>query len=451
MKRALFLLTLILFLTFSSLNPARAIEGASLYLAPAQGTYFVGSTFDVSIFVNTNGKQINAVQVDLKFSPDKLQVVSPTAGSSFISIWIAQPSYSNTKGTISFQGGIPNPGISTSSGLVSTITFRAKVAGIAEISFLDSCKVLLNDAKGTNVLTSVNKGIYTIAIPPPEGPVVYSSTHPDQNKWYKNNSPAFNWEKSAGVTDFSYSIDNDPQGVPDNLGEGSKTSIAYTDLGDGIWYFHVKAKRGESWGGVSHFPVKIDTTPPADFSIEFESDYKSVEPIISFLTTDALSGMDHYEFKLIFISNSTETEETSFFTEVVSPYKIPKQKSGTYGVIVRAYDKTDNWRDAIEEITITGPTEKIKWFENLIEKGRSIYVLIIILAGLSGFGIFYFRAKKKQQKLKKEFSEVKESLKTLEVLRGRVKEIKDEKELSDNLKTAEGSVEKEIEDVDKYL
>lgn len=448
MKRVPFLLTLILFLIFSSLNPVRAIEGASLYLSPARGTYFVDSTFDISVFVNTGGKSVNAVQVDLKFPPDKLQVVSPTAGSSFISVWVAQPTYSNTKGTISFQGGAPSPGINTSSGLISTVTFRAKASGIAKISFSDFCKVLLNDAQGTNMLTSVNEGIYTIVMPPPEGPVIYSSTHPDQNKWYKNNNPAFNWEREEGVTDFSYSINNDPQGVPDNVSEGIETSTAYTDLADGIWYFHIKAKRADSWGGLSHFPIKIDITPPAEFSIKFESEQTNTEPIISFLTTDALSGIDHYEFKLIFISNSIETEETSFFTEVVSPYKIPKQKSGTYGVIVRAYDKAGNWRDAIETVEITGLLDKTRWLESIIEAGKSIYVFVIILAGLSSFGIFYFRTKKKQKRLRKEFAEVKKSVGvSFKVLKDDVKE----KELLDNLGTAEDFIDKEIEDVEKEL
>ncbi len=78
-------------------------EGASLYLSPSEGTFFVGSTFDVSIFVNTGKNDINTVQVDLKFDPKKVQVASPSAGKSFISIWISQPSYSNTEGTLSFR------------------------------------------------------------------------------------------------------------------------------------------------------------------------------------------------------------------------------------------------------------------------------------------------------------------------------------------------------------
>ena len=178
-------------------------EGASLYLSPSSGTFYVGSTFDVSILLNTGGQDINAVEVNLQFDPEKLQVARPTTGKSFIEIWISQPAYSNVRGRLSFIGGIPSPGINTSSGLVSTVTFRAIAPGKASISFLDSSGVYRNDAKGTNILDSVGRGEYEILIPPPEGPKVYSSTHPDQNKWYKNNNPTFSWEKEEDVTSLS--------------------------------------------------------------------------------------------------------------------------------------------------------------------------------------------------------------------------------------------------------
>ena len=100
-------------------------DNASLYLSPQSGTVFIGSTFDVSVFLNTNNNNVNAVKVDLKFDPTKLQVANPVAGKSFIAVWIAQPTFSNQEGTLTFQGGVPSPGINTSSGLVSTITFRA--------------------------------------------------------------------------------------------------------------------------------------------------------------------------------------------------------------------------------------------------------------------------------------------------------------------------------------
>jgi len=331
-------------------------EGASLYFSPNAGTFFVGSTFDVSIFVNTGGNDINAVRVDLKFDPKKLQIASPTTGRSFISVWIAQPAYSNIEGTASFKGGIPSPGINTSAGLVSTITFRAIAPGETAIYFSDSSEVLLNDGKGTNVLSSTGRGVYNIAIPPPEGPRVFSSTHSDQNKWYKNNNPTFSWEKEEGVTDFSYSINQDFSGVPDNISEGDQTSISYTDLEDGIWYFHIKAKKGGVWGGVSHYIVQIDATPPADFTIDFEPKLKSPvmtsqEPVVSFITTDSLSGIEHYELKTIDFGK-TKSGENGFFTEVISPYKLPILSIGEHEIVVRAFDAAGNWQDNSKRIDV---------------------------------------------------------------------------------------------------
>jgi len=359
--RKLFSIFTILILSFA-ITPSVKAEGASLYFSPTTGTFFVGSTFDVSIFLNTNDNNVNAVKVDLKFDPKKLQIAGPTAGKSFISVWVSQPTYSNTEGRASFQGGAPSPGINTSSGLVSTITFRAVNPGETSIAILSSSKVLLDDGKGTNILTSLGQGVYTLKIPPPEGPRVFSPTHSDQNKWYKNNNLSFSWEKEEGVSDFSYSIDNNFHGMPDNISEGDHISVSYSDLEDGIWYFHIKAKKGGYWGGVSHYLVQIDTTAPAAFSLVFEPSLKSPsitskEPIVSFITTDSLSGIDHFEIKTIDLQKAINGKDTGFFVEATSPYKLPTLDRGEHEVIVRAYDQAMNWQDASERIDVI-PVDK---------------------------------------------------------------------------------------------
>ena len=360
--------------------------GASLYFSPNSGTFYVGSTFDVSIFLNTGGENVNAVQADLKFDPTKLQIASPTAGKSFISVWVSQPTYSNIEGTASFQGGIPSPGINTSAGLISTITFRAIDPGETTILFSDSSRVLLDDGKGTDILTSRGRGVYTLRIPPPEGPKVFSSTHPDQNKWYKNNNPTFSWEKEEGVTDFSFSLDFDPQGIPDNISEGDGTSISFTGLEDGIWYFHVKAKKADVWGGTSHYLVRIDSTSPASFQIEVSPSPETSlsQPVVSFITTDALSGFDHFEIKVIDITPGREDREISFFIEAASPYKLPALEVGKYMIVVRAFDKAGNWRDESVKIKIIpkgiGLTrEGIYLFEIFLSWWLIILAVILIL------------------------------------------------------------------------
>lgn len=354
--KKIFVLCFILVLVFSFgfTAPAKSQRGnASIYFSPSTGVFRVGSTFDVSIFVNTGGNDVNALKIGLKFDPKKIQVASPVSGKSLVSVWVSQPSYSNIDGILTFQGGVPSPGFNTSSGLISTITFRAIAPGPVAISAQGDSHVFLNDGKGTDILGSTGRGIYELVLPPPEGPEAFSPTHPDQNKWYKNNNPTLKWEKE-GVTDFSYSIDNDFAGVPDNISEGSGNSVSFADLEDGIWYFHIKAKKGGVWGGISHLIIKVDSSPPAAFGLELEAGSASVisteNPIISFMTTDALSGIDHYELKTINLS-TVEPKDTDFFVEVTSSYRLSVH-GGTYKVLVRAFDRAGNWRDASEKITV---------------------------------------------------------------------------------------------------
>ena len=111
-QRSLFAVA-ILFGVAVIIFPAKSANaaGSSFYLSPATGNYIVGSTFTVTIYLNTSGQSVNAIEADLQFPAQKLQVVSPSSGVSLIQIWTDQPSYSNSNGTLTFQGAIPNPGI----------------------------------------------------------------------------------------------------------------------------------------------------------------------------------------------------------------------------------------------------------------------------------------------------------------------------------------------------
>lgn len=324
---------------------------ASIYLSPSQGTFEVGNTFAVSVFVNTGGQDINAVRLDLSFPADKLQIVDPTAGNSFISIWITQPTFSNVTGSATFEGGLPSPGINTSAGLITTITFRAKSPGSATISVLNSSRVLANDGAGTDLLTSFGQGSYNLVIPAPEGPIITSSTHGDQNRWYRNDDPVFEWilESSYSPIEYSWSFDQDPNGIPDDEPDGEQTTTHYENIQSGIWYFHVKARISGVWGQTSHYLIRIDTVAPAEFApiIEPNSTNPDIRRLISFVTSDQHSGIDHYEIK---IENLIDQESSyAFFVEATSPWQAPLLSYGKYRVVVRAYDKAGNWYD--------GPTE----------------------------------------------------------------------------------------------
>ena len=336
--------------------PSRAEAAASLYVSPTTGTFSVGSTFTVSILVNTGGQYINAVEANLRFPPDKLQVVSPTAGKSFIQIWVSQPTYSNSEGTMKFQGTVPTPGIQTEAGLISTVTFRVKSIGTAVLKITDGSKVLLNDGRGTDILGQTTDGIYYLVLPPPAGPTVTSRTNPDQEKWYNTKSVVFEWSAAADIQGYSYILNENPIDEPDDISEGVKTRVVYNNLADGTYYFHIKSLRQGAWGGTTDYIVKIDNTPPAAFKINFSpgSYTSNPRPIIDFTTTDVTSGIEHYELKIIPLDlplAQTEQANTPFFIETSPPYS-RNLGEGRYQVAIRAYDYAGNYYQSENKLTI---------------------------------------------------------------------------------------------------
>ncbi|MDO8520866.1 MAG: cohesin domain-containing protein [bacterium] len=345
-----------LFLVFLC-APLTTLAGA-LLLSPTSGTFTVGSTFDVQILLDTEGKSVNALDVDLRFPPDKLQLVSPNTSVSIISLWTSQPQFNNQTGRVRLQGGIPR-GINVDSALVATLTFRVKSVGNAILNFSDQSKVLLNDGLGTDDLRRQVNAVYTLQLPPPAGPVVVSETHPDQAVWYSNPNVILKWANIEPVQSYSYIFDEEPVSRPDDSGEGTRSSVIYKNVPDGKHYFHIKGLREGVWGGITHFGVKVDTDAPAEFPLEILPGKRTStrDVVVKFATTDTLSGLDHYELKIVSLRPQTSTEgnlgDQSLFIEAESPYIAPSLSVGPYDVFIRAHDKAGNYREIVERLTIT--------------------------------------------------------------------------------------------------
>lgn len=334
-------------------TPAQA-AGASLLFSPNSGSYYVGSTVDVALLLNTNSQAVNAIRADITFPADKLQVVNPSASTSFIKIWISQPSYSNTSGTLSFQGGLPSPGITTSNGIISTVTFRVVAPGPIQLTYKDSSQVLLNDGDGTNVLQTRGIAQFTATLPPPAGPDARSTTHEDPSRWYVSRNAGFSWTSVGGATGYSYIFDQKSNTIPDEKVDTTDTAVTVPADADGQWFFHIRAHT-VAWGGTTHVLVNIDSTPPATFAptVDTGAPAATVRPVVTFVTTDATSGIDHYEVRF---AAQQGTGETPFFVEQTSPYQLPELTPGDYEVIVRAFDKAGNSTDGTTQFTLAAPS-----------------------------------------------------------------------------------------------
>ncbi|HXV26864.1 MAG TPA: cohesin domain-containing protein [Candidatus Paceibacterota bacterium] len=328
-----------------------AVRAATLFVSPATGTFRPNDTFTVTVRTNTQGAAVNAAEGVLRFDPSRVFVTSVTTNGSIFNLNVQEPDYSNTDGTISFAGVILNPGYSGASGTLLTVTLRARTPGTATLNF-QSGAVLANDGQGTNVLTSMNGGTYTVlgeAAPTPAAspaatpspvrdsllPDVTSPTHPDPNRWYASNDPRFTWILPTGVDGVSWLIAPNSDGNPGNQLDGLVSEVSFTDQPDGATYFHIKFQRNGAFGPIAHFPFNVDTEPPLPFTVSRvgSGDETDPRPQLMFTTTDATSGVQSYRMRI---------GDGDWFDVPESPaerpFRMPVQAPGIHEVVVEAID-----------------------------------------------------------------------------------------------------------------
>lgn len=349
-------------------------EAATLYLIPQSQTIYQDDSFLVEARINTEGEEINAVEVGLAFPSDLLAVVDFSKGNSILTLWPQEPRIQEEE--ISFLGGIP--GGFKGEGSLAKITFLGKEIGKSEINFKESSKVLLNDGKGTPAELNFLEGNYEIIKKPENLPQISSRSHPDENKWYNNSTLHLRWDLVEGA-EYSYLLSKDPLAEPDNIPDQPQGELVwmgdmrYEELDDGIYYFALKQKLpGEDWSEKITYRAMIDTTIPEPPELKIGKDPSVFEGkyFLSFAAQDKMSGVDYYEVK----------EGKGDWKRVMSPYVLEDQKLGqkiislkaiyrAKPVIVRAYDKAGNYQTA--EIK---PPYKVTW--------KDIVIPLLILIGI---------------------------------------------------------------------
>jgi hypothetical protein len=140
---------------------AHEVHAATLGISPRAGTYSVGQTIAVSVLVTSTDQAINAVSGQMKFPTDKLQAISISKAGSLLQIWSVEPTYSNSQGTVHYEGVVPNPGFQGASGKIVTLYFKVAAEGTASITFTDGM-VLANDGNGTDILNSSGDAQFTL-------------------------------------------------------------------------------------------------------------------------------------------------------------------------------------------------------------------------------------------------------------------------------------------------
>lgn len=349
-RRVALALVLLLAL-FANLPVETLAAGASLYFSPSSGTRYVGDSFAVYVLVNTGGNAANAYKALVSFPTDKLRITSVSSAGSICSLWIPPaPNYSNSSGTANFECGSPTA-YNGPAGRIGIINFSVRSPGTATVQIASGSQVKKADGAGTEILATRGSATFTLKPPPTGIPTVSSSTHPDQNSWYSLKDVALSWSEPVGTDGFSYTLDQRSGTVPDETSEGTAALKTYSDLDDGIWYFHVRAHSSSGWSSTAHFRIQIDTTPPDPFEITSEPPAENVTeaPRITAAATDRPSGIDHYELSM----------DGGDFETVPMPYQFPRIEEGNHTIAVRAVDRAGNYRDSYLILHVTDVEEPI--------------------------------------------------------------------------------------------
>ena len=373
---------ILLFLIFPYLSNA-----ATLSISPNTGVYTAGKTFTVKLVVNTEGKSINAAEGSLKFNPQELSVVAIDKSSSIFNLWVAEPTFSNSAGTISFSGGLPT-GYTGSVGNIFNITFRTTSASNGKLSFVNG-SVLANDGMGTNILSGMNGGNFTIQAPSndpkaevvveyvapantPAAPKIESNTH-KSGEWSNNNDAYLKWGIASGVTSVRTSLDSSPTNIPVKIYDNPISEIKLDDLSEGTSYFHLQFKNADGWGKISHFALKIDSEKPDSFEIKSidNPDYSNPIQTLKLEAKDKTSEVKKYKIK-IDDQEPYEYIDEKKTNEVVLPSLLP----GYHTVVIEAFDEAGNSIIATHSFTILS-FDKPVFTEYPDEIGENVIPVII--------------------------------------------------------------------------
>ena len=352
----------------------RGVAAAEIQFVPGSGSYKVGDTFPVSIVVSSADKAMNAASGRVLFPPSKLQVSHISKGNSVLNLWIQEPVYSNTAGTVDFEGISFNPGYQGVRGEILTVTFMVKSGGSIPLSFAYG-SVLANDGQGTDILTSLGSALFdvpesgggAVALPPktvqkpvvprslppvqtltvtsapagtPRAPKIQSSSHPAAKDWYSGQTATFSWKVPDGVLATRLLFGAIKNVSPTVLYENpiAEKAVDLTEMPDGTYYFHAQFKNKAGWGETGHFQFNVDNTSPEDIVASLEDTYVAGPQFSYFVlkARDALSGIDRYE---ITIDGKIREEEKG---GNVTVYVAPVLPNGIHSVVVTAFDKAGN-------------------------------------------------------------------------------------------------------------
>lgn len=137
---------------------------STLYMETNHSNFFVGDTIMFNVRVDSESKNINAVEgeVLLDYPSDVVSLVDLNTSGSKFTLWPRRPLPSGVNNSISFAGGIPR-GLDSRDAIIFKIILKLQKEGQIKLT-PSNAGVYLNDGQGTKDETRV-KGLVINVLP----------------------------------------------------------------------------------------------------------------------------------------------------------------------------------------------------------------------------------------------------------------------------------------------
>lgn len=359
-----------------SLIPNRSLFAADIRIVSSRDSVSIGETFTATVYIDSTDKSINNAEGVINFSTDSLSVSSINSAGSIFTLWVEQPSFSNTNGTITFNGGKPNPGYQGRDGKVFEVTMVAKAGGNPKLEF-GSVAIRANDGTGENVTESKQSETVAViggatptqattpstpdtVVPTPvvpatptievvsllPAPKITSKEMPDENIWYNLDKATFRWSLPSGTLATQLLLGRRPDSVPTVLYVPPIRERTLEDFTEGVWYLHARLQNEAGWGRTAHRKILIDQTPPSNHTVTInDSPEGHLDLILN--AEDALSGIKSFTLTL---ADGRNFEEAYTGTSTPTKIHMPLLSPGPHIIELLVEDNAGNSATSSHEI-----------------------------------------------------------------------------------------------------
>lgn len=126
-----------------------SVSASSIYIDTHHSEFFVGDTILLSVRIDSEGKNINAVEgeVVLDHAADAVSLTNINTAGSILSLWPGKPLPSERNTRISFTGGSPG-GFVSKDAIVFNVVLKLEKEGQIALS-PSGIEVYIHDGKGT--------------------------------------------------------------------------------------------------------------------------------------------------------------------------------------------------------------------------------------------------------------------------------------------------------------